>query len=65
MFIRKGILEISFFSSENKFLEKCTLISGDAILIFSGAHCIKFIENTELLEVRQGPYIEEYDKEYL
>jgi hypothetical protein len=41
------------------------LTSGDVILLASGAHGITMLENTEILEVKQGPYSQLDDKTLL
>ena len=44
---------------------KIKLSDGDSILLISGAHKIEFLTSTQLLEVKQGPYLPANDKVYL
>jgi hypothetical protein len=38
---------------------------GDAILFASGGHAIEVLEDAQILEVKQGPYIGQEEKEFL
>ena len=41
------------------------LRTGDVILMINGWHGIEFIEDTVLLEIKQGPFLETKEKEIL
>lgn len=56
LYIEKGKVEISFYLEENKLLTTRILGSGDLILIQRGGHGFKFLEETEMIEIKQGPY---------
>ena len=36
---------------------------GDFLLLVSGGHSFEFIEKSEIIEVKQGPYVGNLDKE--
>ena len=38
------------------------MAAGDVIYLHMGGHGIQFIEESVLLEVKQGPYIQDADK---
>ena len=38
------------------------MTKGDIILLASGGHGFKMIEDSEIIEVKQGPYAGELDK---
>jgi mannose-6-phosphate isomerase-like protein (cupin superfamily) len=63
LFIRKGRVEIRFYSENKEYLESRTLKTGDVILLVSGGHDFTMLEDTEMIEVKQGPYAGEEDKE--
>ena len=44
-------------------MESRILKSGDVILLVSGGHDFEMLEDTEMIEVKQGPYAGEDDKE--
>jgi len=64
LFIRNGRCEVTLFysNSDQVIIE---LSKGDVILLASGGHSIKMLEDTELLEVKQGPYLGPNDKTFL
>lgn len=57
-----GKLEIDFYDNNMYFLEKHVLSPGDSILIISGGHGIKILEDCKFVEFKQGPYLENKDK---
>ena len=62
LFIRKGKLQVDFYSEEQKFLESTELEAGDVILLIKGGHGFKVVEDLEMFEVKQGPYAGDEDK---
>lgn len=62
LFIRKGKLQVDFYSDDQNFLESRILESGDVILLIQGGHGFKVLENLEMFEVKQGPYAGDEDK---
>ncbi len=62
IFIRKGRLRVDFYDGERAYLESRVLEAGDAILLIEGGHGFEVIEDAELFEVKQGPYLSEQDK---
>jgi len=63
LFIKKGRVKINFFDEQKKYLENRILQTGDVILLVSGGHDFEMLEDTEMIEVKQGPYAGESDKE--
>ena len=62
LFIKKGILRVDFYDEYEDYLESRNLLAGDVILLISGGHGFKVIEEVEMIEVKQGPYSGEQDK---
>jgi mannose-6-phosphate isomerase-like protein (cupin superfamily) len=62
LFIRNGRVKIDFYSKKQKFLESRELKTGDVVLLASGGHGFTMIEESEMIEVKQGPYAGEEDK---
>lgn len=62
LFLRKGKLRVDFYSELQEYIESYTLESGDVILLVSGGHGFEVIEEIEMIEVKQGPYIGEQDR---
>jgi mannose-6-phosphate isomerase-like protein (cupin superfamily) len=62
LFIRKGRLRVDFYSSEQHYIDSRILVAGDVILLITGGHGFEVIEDLEMVEIKQGPYVGEQDK---
>jgi mannose-6-phosphate isomerase-like protein (cupin superfamily) len=62
LFIRKGKLRVDFYNTEQEYLESRILEPGDVILLVTGGHGFEVIEEVEMFEVKQGPYVGEQDR---
>lgn len=62
LFIKKGKLRVDFYDEYTDYLESRLLLAGDVILLVSGGHGFKVIEEVEMIEVKQGPYTGDQDK---
>ena len=62
LFIRKGKLQVDFYSDDQQYLESRVLEAGDVILLIKGGHGFKVLEDLEMFEVKQGPYAGDKDK---
>lgn len=63
LFIKKGKLRVDFYDEYEDYLESRVLNAGDIILLISGGHGFKALEELEMIEVKQGPYAGDADKE--
>ncbi|MBD2148871.1 hypothetical protein H6F44_01830 [Pseudanabaena sp. FACHB-1277] len=62
LFIKKGKLRVDFYNDAQKYLESRILQAGDVILLVTGGHGFEVIEEIEMIEVKQGPYVGDQDK---
>jgi len=62
LFIRRGKLQVDFYSEDQEYLESRVLEAGDVILLIKGGHGFKVLEDLEMFEVKQGPYAGDEDK---
>ena len=62
LFIKKGKLRVDFFNDEKVYLRSYILEAGDVILLSAGGHGFQVIEELEMYEVKQGPYVGDADK---
>ncbi len=62
LFIKKGKLRVDFYDEYEDYLESRVLNPGDVLLLVSGGHGFKALEELEMVEVKQGPYSGDKDK---
>lgn len=62
LFIKSGEIRIDFYSFEQFFLESRKLSAGDIILLAGAGHGIEVLQEAEIVEVKNGPFIEGVDK---
>ena len=62
LIIRKGVLRVDFYQEDHKYIESYILREGDIILLASGGHGFQVLEEVEMVEVKQGPYLGDKDK---
>jgi mannose-6-phosphate isomerase-like protein (cupin superfamily) len=62
LFIKSGKVRVDFYSDQRDYYESRTLNRGDVILLANSGHGFVTLEESEIIEVKQGPYLEEEDK---
>ncbi len=62
LFIRVGKLRVDFYDDDRNYLKSRVLEAGDTILLASGGHGFEVLEDLEMIEVKQGPYVGEQEK---
>ena len=62
LLLRKGKLRVDFYDDERNYLESRILEAGDLILLATGGHGFKVLEEVEMFEIKQGPYAGDGDK---
>lgn len=62
LFIRKGRVRVDFYDNDQNYLRSVELKTGDVILLATGGHGFQMQEDTEMIEVKQGPYAGDEDK---
>ena len=56
LFIKKGKVLVNFYSVNQEYLTSRELETGDVLFLCSGGHGFKMLKDTEMIEVKQGPY---------
>jgi hypothetical protein len=54
--VRSGRCEIDLYDHERRHVTTRELGAGDVLLVAGGGHGFRMLEDTVLLEVKQGPY---------
>jgi hypothetical protein len=62
LLIRKGKVTVDLYSSDKVHIGVRTLSTGDLILLCGGGHSLEMLEETSIIEVKQGPYAGDGDK---
>lgn len=60
--IKKGRLRVDFYDDAQNYLESHVVSAGDVILLAYGSHGFKCLDDVEMIEIKQGPYLGEQDK---
>lgn len=63
LIIQKGQLRIDFYSFHKRYLKSRDLFAGDVILLIGAGHGMTVIKPVRMIEVKNGPYRPEKDKE--
>ena len=62
LFIRSGKLRVDFYTDEQAYLHSTILNAGDVIFLATGGHGFEMLADTQMIEVKQGPYAGDNDK---
>lgn len=62
LFIKRGRVRVDFYDKDRVYLETRILGTGDVVLLAQGGHGFTMLEESEIIEVKQGPYSGELDK---
>lgn len=62
LFIKSGKVRVDFYDDAQNYLNSRILCKGDVILLAAGGHGFEILEESEIIEVKQGPYCGEEDK---
>jgi hypothetical protein len=62
LIIKSGRVRVDFYDNDKSYLESTILSKGDVILLAHGGHGFEMLEDTEMIEVKQGPFAGEMDK---
>jgi mannose-6-phosphate isomerase-like protein (cupin superfamily) len=62
LYLKSGKVKVDFYDDDRNYLESRVIEEGDVILLAAGGHGFEMIENSEMIEVKQGPYCGDEDK---
>lgn len=63
LFVRSGHCWVDFYLDDKTLHGSRELKAGDVLVLISGGHGFRMIEDTTFLEVKQGPYVGSHEKE--
>jgi len=56
LYIQKGKVEATFYDENKHLVSKTILNEGDSVLLVEGGHGFKILEESKIIEIKQGPY---------
>ena len=62
LLIKSGVVKVDFYDDDTKYLESRNIYAGDILLLIKGGHGFTILEEAEIYEIKQGPYVGELDK---
>ena len=62
LFIKKGLVKVDFYDENKYYLHSKIIREGDILLLIKGGHGFTILEESEIYEIKQGPYVGEEDK---
>jgi hypothetical protein len=62
LIVRRGKVRVNFYDDQHAFIQDHILKTGDVILLVSGGHGFEMIEESEIIEIKQGPFMGDQDK---
>lgn len=60
--VRKGRVRVDLYSVSQVYVESHILTAGDVILLMAGGHGFEVLEDLDMIEIKQGPFIGDADK---
>src|SRR5262245_16044684 len=63
LIVRRGSCEIDIYNDDRHLVASRELHEGDIVILVGGGHGFRMLEDTVLLEVKQGPYTGLEEKE--
>ncbi len=62
LLVKSGKVRVDFYDDDKVYIESRIVATGDIILLAAGGHGFEMLEQSEIIEVKQGPYCGEMDK---
>ena len=56
VYVKKGSIEIEVYDRNDEIIAREVLNGGDFIILFGGGHGYKILRDSEVIEVKNGPY---------
>lgn len=62
LFVRSGRVRVDLYTADKSYECSRILEAGDVVFLVSGGHGFEILEDAQIIEVKQGPYLGEHEK---
>ncbi len=62
LIIKQGKVRVDLYRDDKSFFDSTILFQNDIIFLASGGHGFEVLEDLQMIEVKQGPYLGVQDK---
>jgi len=62
LYLKKGKIRVDFYQSKKKYLFSKIINKDNIIVLSTGSHGFKFLKQSTLIEIKQGPFNAKMDK---
>ena len=62
LILLSGKLEVMIYDNNLKFVDRLEVQPEEIVVLFSGGHSLKVMEESRFIEIKQGPFDEKNDK---
>jgi len=59
LYVRRGRVRVDFYRDDETYVDSREISTGDVILLSRCGHGFEMLEESELIEVKQGPYLDD------
>jgi len=59
LYVRRGRVRVDFYREDESYVDSREIATGDVILLSRGGHGFEMLDDTEMIEVKQGPYLDD------
>lgn len=56
LIVQEGLIQVKIYDVDGKYQGKFYAGDGDVVVLMRGGHSVQFVEDSQLLEVKTGPY---------
>jgi len=57
--VMKGKIKVDLYGPDKKFFKSIYLSVGQVLIFMNGGHAVHLLENSEIVEVKNGPFVED------
>lgn len=62
LYVKKGKARVNFYTEDQTYIKSIIISTGDFLLLSDGGHGVEILDDCEIIEIKQGPYVGLNDK---